>query len=186
MLEKLAKYHDEWLKILYSFGCEYDDAQDIVQDMYLNFSKWDVNLNKIKYKDTINKYYVYTTLKNMYLQMLKKQNFSTEFTEDIVVFEQEEYNEDESMAMDRLLECIFSDISKLSIFEARLFELYWDLSLNPKVIYSNDNLSQRDIAFGSDVSLTTIHKHLKRIKDQLTEKYAESVEDYFNGDYDKI
>ena len=186
MLEKLAKYHNEWLKILYSFGCEYDDAQDIVQDMYLNFSKWDVSLDKIKYKDTINKYYVYTTLKNMYLQRLKKQKVSVEFNEEIDVRTTDSYNEDKSDAMDRLLKRIIDDVSELTTFESRLFELYWDLPLNPNITYSGETLSQRDIAFGSDVSLTTIHKHLKRIKDQLTEKYSEDVQDYFNGNYDKV
>jgi RNA polymerase sigma factor (sigma-70 family) len=186
MLDKLAKYHNEWLKILYSFGCGYDDAQDIVQDMYLNFSKWDVNLDKIKYKDTINKFYIYTTLKNMYLQRLNKQQITTEFTEEILTSADEPYNEDRSEAMDKILNSIFDDISKLTTFETRLFELYWDLPLNPNVTYSGANRSQRDIAFGSDVSLTTIHKHLKRIKDQLVDKYAEDVEDYFNSDYDKI
>ena len=186
MLDKLAKYHNEWLKILYSFGCGYDDAQDIVQDMYLNFSKWDVNLDKIKYKDTINKFYIYTTLKNMYLQRLKKQQLTTEFTEEILTNADEPYNEDRSEAMDKILNSIFDDVSKLTTFETRLFELYWDLPFNPNVTYSGANRSQRDIAFGSDVSLTTIHKHLKRMKDQLVDKYAEDVEDYFNSDYDKI
>ena len=152
--------------------------------MYLNFIKWDVSLDKIKYKDTVNKYYVYTTLKNMYLQRLKKQKVSVEFNEEIDVRTTEPYNEDKSNAMDRLLKEIFNDVSELTTFEARLFELYWDLPLNPNVIYSGANRSQRDIAFGSDVSLTTIHKHLKRIKEQLTEKYAEDVQDYFLGDRD--
>lgn len=186
MLDKLAKYHNEWLKILYSFGCGYDDANDIVQDMYLNFSRWDVNLDKIKYKDSVNKFYVYTALKNMYLQRLKKQQSPIEFTEEILTATDEPYNEDKSEAMDRLLGRIFKDVSELTTFETRLFELYWDLPLNPNVTYSGTNRSQRDIAFGSDVSLTTIHKHLKRIKDQLTEKYAEDVEDYFNSEYDRI
>lgn len=186
MLEKLAKYHDEWLKILYSFGCGYDDAQDIVQDMYLNLNKWNVDLDKIAYKDTINKYYVYRALKNMYLQRLNKYQPIVEFVDEIDINADDVYNEDKSDAMDRILDRVFSDVSELTTFETRLFELYWDLPLNPNVTYSGVNRSQRDIAFGSDVSLTTIHKHLKRLKDLLTERYGEDVEDYWNGDYDKV
>ena len=186
MLDKLARHHQEWLKILYSFGCSYDDANDIVQDMYLNFSNWDVNLDKIAYKDTINKYYVYRALKNMYLQRLNKNQTSVEFNEEIITQVDTIYNEEKSEAMDRILDRIFDDVSKLTTFETRLFELYWDLPLNPNSTYSGINRSQRDIAFGSDVSLTTIHKHLKRLKDLLTERYGEDVEDYFNGNYDKV
>lgn len=184
MLDKLAKYHSEWLKILYSFGCGYDDANDIVQDMYLKINRL-IELDKIAYNDSINKYYIYTTLKNLYIDRIKQNAKSVEYL-DINSEEDEPYNEDKSEAMDRILGRIFKDVSELTTFETRLFELYWDLPLNPNVTYSGANRSQRDIAFGSDVSLTTIHKHLKRIKDQLTEKYAEDVEDYFNGEYDRI
>lgn len=184
MLDKLAKYHNEWLKILYSFGCGYDDANDIVQDMYLKINRL-IELDKIAYNDSINKYYIYTTLKNLYIDRIKQNAKSVEYL-DINSEEYEPYNEDKSEAMDKILGRIFKDVSELTTFETRLFELYWDLPLNPNVTYSGANRSQRDIAFGSDVSLTTIHKHLKRIKDQLTEKYAEDVEDYFNGCYDRI
>lgn len=184
MLDKLAKYHNEWLKILYSFGCGYDDANDIVQDMYLKINRL-IELDKIAYNDSINKYYIYTTLKNLYIDRIKQNAKSVEYL-DISSEEDEPYNEDKSEAMDKILGRIFKDVSELTTFETRLFELYWDLPLNPNVTYSGANRSQRDIAFGSDVSLTTIHKHLKRIKDQLTEKYAEDVEDYFNSEYDRI
>lgn len=182
MLEKLAKYHNEWLKILYSFGCDYDDAQDLVQDMYLKINRL-IELDKIKYGDGINKYYIYVTLKNLYIDKLKSSTF--EFNEDVNA-QDEEYDSSENDAMQKILDRVYEYISTLTVFERRLFEIYYDLPLNPNTVYSGYNRSLRDIAKGSNVSLTTIHLTLKKIKDKLVELYAEDVEDYFNRNYDKV
>ena len=43
-----------------------DDAQDLVQDMYLRLERLGKTREEISYKDTVNRYFVWTVLFNMY------------------------------------------------------------------------------------------------------------------------
>ena len=73
-LEKIAAKHQDWLSIVKSFGCNPEIAEDIVQECYI---KIDSLLKKgldISYGDSdINYYYVYKTLKALYLDLYRKE-----------------------------------------------------------------------------------------------------------------
>ena len=72
-LEKIAKKHNDWLRVVKSFGCKPEIAEDIVQECYI---KIDSLLKKgldISYGDDINYYYVYKTLKALYLDLCRKE-----------------------------------------------------------------------------------------------------------------
>ena len=62
ILNKLAKYHTEWIKMVKSLGGD-DFTEDIVQEMYLKV--YNKNYNVLNDKGEINKYYVYLTLKSI-------------------------------------------------------------------------------------------------------------------------
>ena len=72
-LEKIAAKHQDWLSIVKSFGCKPEIAEDICQECYI---KIDSLLKKgldISYGDDINYYYVYKTLKALYLDLYRKE-----------------------------------------------------------------------------------------------------------------
>ena len=72
-LEKIAAKHQDWLSIVKSFGCNPEIAEDICQECYI---KIDSLLKKgldISYGDDINYYYVYKTLKALYLDLYRKE-----------------------------------------------------------------------------------------------------------------
>ena len=73
MLELLSKHHKLWLQMLNNMGCEPHSAKDIVQEMYLRLHTLVKDVEKIKYGDDINRYYVWVTLKNMYISKIKKE-----------------------------------------------------------------------------------------------------------------
>lgn len=51
-----------------SFGCEVDQANELVQEMYIRLHRYVENPEKITYKnDQINTFYIYVTLRNLYL-----------------------------------------------------------------------------------------------------------------------
>ena len=66
MLELLATKHDDWIRIAYSMTKDMDRAKDLVQDMYLRLHRLGKTKEDIMYKDTINRYFVWTVLVNMY------------------------------------------------------------------------------------------------------------------------
>ena len=72
-LEKIAKKHKDWIRIVISFGAKPEIAKDITQEMYI---KMDGLLKKgldISYGDQINYYYIYKTLKALYLDLNRKE-----------------------------------------------------------------------------------------------------------------
>jgi len=66
MLELLATKHDDWVRIAFSMTENIDDAQDLVQDMYLRLDRLGVTKKQITYKDTVNRYFIWTILFNMF------------------------------------------------------------------------------------------------------------------------
>ena len=74
VLKKLAQYHQKWVEILKSFGCDKDLAEDITQEMYIKMHKYlQDNEKSILYDDDINHLFVYITLKNMYFDLIRQK-----------------------------------------------------------------------------------------------------------------
>ena len=73
-LEKVAKKHNDWLLTVKSFGCKPEIAEDIVQECYIKLDKLLKKGLDISYGDSeINYYYVYKTLKALYLDLCRKE-----------------------------------------------------------------------------------------------------------------
>lgn len=188
MLDKIISYQKLWEKCVYNFGASTDEVKDIVQDMYLKMAT-DVDLEKIRYgKDDVNKYYIYKTLKNLFLHTKKDKllNNSYELNEELGLTQSEDYNIAKDEALFDIIDDIREEMSNDSIFGQKLFEIYFRVSVNKPTNFADaDDLSLRDIAKGSNVSLSTIFLHLKRIKERLRDKFGEDIEDYYNQQYDR-
>jgi len=74
ILELAFKRHKNWIDIVVSFGCNRDTAEDIVQEMYIRIDRLVKSGTNIYYKDDINYYYIYLTLKTMFLDLRKKES----------------------------------------------------------------------------------------------------------------
>ena len=74
MLSKIFKKHRIWIDIVSSFGCNKDTAEDIVQEMYIKIQKNINNGLDINYDDDYNYYYIFKTLKSMFLDLKRKES----------------------------------------------------------------------------------------------------------------
>lgn len=176
MLEKLAKHHDLWIKMLVNLGCNVEDAKDLVQDMYIRLHRLVKDPQKMMYGDDVNRYYVWTTLRNMYFSKLKRDRASI-FYElwDSDEGENSEYNMSEDEAFTKITEQVDDITSNWTIYDKKLFELYFI-----------KGLSLRAIAKGSKIGLTSIHTSILNYKQILRDNLSEDLIDYFNQDFDKI
>ena len=176
MLEKLAKHHDLWIKMLVNLGCNVEDAKDLVQDMYIRLHRLVKDPQKMMYGDDVNRYYVWTTLRNMYFSKLKRDRASI-FYElwDSDEGESSEYNMSEDEAFTKITEQIDDITSNWTIYDKKLFELYFI-----------KGLSLRAIAKGSKIGLTSIHTSILNYKQILRDNLSEDLIDYFNQDFNKI
>ena len=176
MLEKLAVHHELWIKMLVNLGCKVDVAKDLVQDMYLRMHRLVKDESRIMYKDDVNRYFVWITLRNLYYSYLKdKRNsiFYEILENDEVV--QSEYDIAEDDAFENIMTQINEIISDWSVYDKRLFELYFI-----------QGLSLRAISKGAKIGLTSIHNSILNQKAILREHLSEDLIDYFNQDFDKI
>ena len=82
-------------------------------------------------------------------------------------------NEDE--AFTKITEHIDDITSDWTIYDKKLFELYFI-----------KGLSLRAIAKGSKIGLTSIHTSILNYKQILRDNLSEDLIDYFNQDFDKI
>jgi len=64
MLERLSKRNDDWRNLAYRICGNYDHAQDLVQQMYLKLADY----------KRVNDAMVAITIKNLWLDLLKKKN----------------------------------------------------------------------------------------------------------------
>lgn len=117
--------HKEWIKVVKSFGCNPSQAEDVVQEMYLQLHK---DLNKgldFSYKDDINHYYCYKVLRGIFCNIYKKEArklkaYIEELKTEIQEFDENEIDEKEYQErQDKVGEVM----SNLYWYDAKVFEL---------------------------------------------------------------
>ena len=79
MIEKLAQHHDEWVNFALKICGNRDDANDLVQDMYLKMHDS---------QKEVNNSYIYCVIKNIFLDQYRKNK-----VKEKTVYYQEEYTE---------------------------------------------------------------------------------------------
>lgn len=179
MLELLAKKHKLWVKMVLGMGASKDIAEDIVQSMYLRIDKYVKDDKKIMYSnDEINRFFIYVTLKNMFLSYKKSKYFFYEIRED-------EYQTDELLYSDFNYDMEKSFVNLVSKIEEEISSWHnYDRILSEK--YFKSDYSLRDISVGTGISLTSIFNTIRTNKKILREKFSEDWEDFKNGDYNLI
>ena len=123
-LKKVAKYHKDYLRIVKSYG-ETEYAEDIVQEMYLRLHKY-ADIDKVINKDgTVNKPYVFWTLRNIYkslcIERQKHQKMDLKEVKHLAV----EYDYISKHEAEYLLEAkLNEEINSWHWYDEKLFKLY--------------------------------------------------------------
>jgi RNA polymerase sigma factor (sigma-70 family) len=178
MLDRLAKHHDLWVKMLINLGCDKTDADDLVQDMYIRLYDLVKDESRIFYNDDVNKYFVYKVLRNMYFSYLK-DGYSNVFPTNEIFDDKYEDGLDEILDENAYFEFLIDSIDDMvkdwSTYDKKLFDLYFIRGL-----------SLRKISKGTNIGLSSIHNSILNYKEKLRDVLLEDLEDYFNGDYSKL
>ena len=72
-LEKIAEKHDDWHRIVLSFGCKESIAEDIVQEMYIRIHTYITKGVDISFEDDVNHMYIYRTLRALFIDLHRKE-----------------------------------------------------------------------------------------------------------------
>ena len=121
MIEKqmilLSKKHNTWIEIVCSFGCTKSTAEDLVQEMYYKIQlKMEKGLD-IMYDKEINYFYIYKTLKTLFIDLKRKGKNITMVTLDHIHLTNDDVNYTESY--DKVLEVL----DKMYWYDKKVFDV---------------------------------------------------------------
>jgi len=196
MLDKICKYHNDWIRIAYSFLNNKEDAEDVVQDMYIKLDRLNIELYNKKYGDDINKGYFYTVIRNLSLDFIKKKSVNYHIDIDQIQLEEID-NCDKEECFNKLIYKIHEEINKWDYYDRTLFECYMYSGLSyrdmangsqkdARLISNTMKLNDKAISNGIGITTRAVSYSIKKSMNKLKEKFGEDFEDYFNNDYDKI
>lgn len=153
-----------------SFSITDDEANELVQQMYIRIHKYVEEKKKIMYnKDEVNTFYVYVTLRNLYLSKFHKMTGSSVVIDNDMVIKYEPYNEETEEKFDVLMDKIDSITDNWYWYDKKLWDVYfyWKKSM-------------RDISRETKISLSSIFNTLThgkaKIKQQAEAEYKEYKE----------
>lgn len=186
IIDVLSKRHNEWIKMAQSFKLSKDDANEIVQEMYLRLHDYTRDVNKIMYsKKEVNTFYIYITLRNLYYsgftnygkspkskKMILFSEIDTDDFDALINRISEDYDE----INDDLMKKINLDVLCDKIDEV-IEDWYWyDKKLTK--LYLNTDMSMRDISKETKISLSSIFNTLTNAKEKIRQKVGQEYKKY--------
>lgn len=173
-LAKVAQYHNDWVKVIQTFG-EYDYAEDIVQETYIALYKYADADKLIDENGQVRKGYVYFTLRSLFYQYYNKKKKVNKVSFDGCWELFDDSNLEEHKAYNDICMLIDEEIKNWDWYDRKLFKLYRDT-----------DLSMRDIAKETNISLISIFNSIKNYKIILKEKFENDYQEYINNDYNMM
>lgn len=152
-LQKIAEKHNDWLRIVKSFGCDGDKCEDIVQEMYLKANTLINSGTDISYGDDINHFYIYRILRSMFIDLCRKEAKVTKVNiEHLERFVQEEETKQ------------YKDIEgKMKQLDTLVDKLYW---YDAKVwrLIAEEKMSIAQLSKESGISYYSLYNTYKNVK----------------------
>lgn len=170
-----------------NMGIPSSDVEDVVQELYLRLNKYVGDESRIYYKDTgqINRFYVWVTLRNMWIsieQMKKRSPLSynydiadlnVDYKEELIV---DSYDKDYMEALDKIVDLVDKEVDS------------WDHWYDQKlwnILFKND-ISMRQLSRETTISLTSIFNSMKKYKEKVRNAIDEDWQDFINVNWDKL
>jgi len=154
VLSIIFRKHNDWIEMVQKFGCTREDAEDIVQEMYIKIKKRvDAGTDVMFDENEVNYYYVFTTVKNLYLDQKRKEKrfILTEIDENEVKTEQN------VQFLERYQEC--NDVlSTFHWYDQQVFE----------IINSGTNI--RQLSKKTTISYFSLYNTYNKVKKTIKQK----------------
>jgi len=174
-LDVVASRHEDLLRMINTFG-KVSCAEDLVQEAYIRMDKYCTRDNVVNKDGTANMTYIWFVLRSVFndyhnqRKKIDKVGIGECFTIKDTI--EDEGFED---AYDEILHKINKEKTNWDWYEVKLFDLY-----------TKSDMSMRDIARETTISLSSIFNTIKTCKTRLRNAVGEDWEDFLNGEYDKI
>ncbi len=169
VLNLLAEKHNDWIRIVKSFGCNENTAQDIVQEMYIKIHKLTQKGGNFMYNENeINHFYIFRTLRSMFIDLTRKQG-----RVKLISLDQDVFNDKEIKKIFKKLKVNeyseYDNIEKYSkTIKKQLDTLHW----YDKKIYNHiqNGESIKSLSDKTTISYYSIYNTYTRVKKYLQRK----------------
>jgi len=173
LIDKLADKHEDWIRMAKSFGADSEQSNELVQSMYIRLVKYvDADSERIMYtKDEVNTYYVYVTLRNLYLSNAHSYKSDCDLDDTSKSSQKAYISQDLDLIFEQAHKVLFDKI------DAIVDEWYW---YDKKLwgIHFYDKVSMRGIASDTKISLSSIFNTLKNGKEKVRNEVSKEYEIY--------
>jgi len=159
-LEGIAKRHKEWMKIAFYFGASQDQAEDMVQSMYLKLAEIQLaegNFERLtNYQGNINTIYIFKMLHNAFMDIKRAEKTTIPHHDHFVPVESPEMAE---MAHLELMLEVKNAIDDLHDYDQMLLELHF--------VYGH---SMRDIEKRTGIPTHSVFNSIKNAKQHIKQR----------------
>jgi RNA polymerase sigma factor (sigma-70 family) len=164
LLTLLAKKHNDWLSMAYSFGLPKEEAEDLVQDMYLKMHKISQTKEFIPAERTYE-FYVYITMRNLFYDNKKAEVHKIDIdTIRTLATEDQDHNKEElETLLDKMNQCI----EELHWYDKKIFEIYY-----------GRGETIRQLSAGTKISSSSIFNTIKNVRETIKDKCEKEYKDY--------
>ena len=155
ILEKLFKKHKTWCKIVESFGCNPETAEDVVQSMYLKIGKLVADGKDISYGEDINHFYIFRTLTSIFLDLKRRESKTGIIGLDELEIQIEQ---DEDVEYQEKYERILDGLAELYWYDRKVYE----------IIEGGESISE--LSRKTNISYYSLYNTYKKVKKFLKDK----------------
>ena len=150
-MELLFQKNNDWIEICKSFGLDEETAKDLTQEMYIKIQlKIENDKLDISYNDEINYYYIFKTLRSMFIDLYRKKKKVT------IVRNLTEYKKSDTYVN-------YDD--KYKQIQDQLDTMYW---YNKKVFeIVNSGTSIAELSRKSGIPYYSLYNTYKKVVDKL-------------------
>jgi len=157
--------HSEWLhQVAYNFSNNKHTAQDMVQDMFIMLCEMK-DISKIKYGNTVNLYYLYKSLRSIYLNRYQK-HASTHTALPEVEFEADFYSLEKDDNFEAMIKIVNETLQNdVHWFDAMLIDTYLNRKTKEGKAHSINSLHKE-----TKISTSSIWTSLKNTREIVRTK----------------
>ena len=150
-MELLFQENNDWIEICKSFGLDDETAKDLVQEMYIRIQlKIENDKLDISYNDEINYYYIFKTLRSMFIDLYRKKKRVT------IVRNLTEYRKsDVYVDYDEKYKQIQDQLDKMYWYNKKVFEIV------------NSGTSIAELSRKSGIPYYSLYNTYKKVVDKL-------------------
>lgn len=163
LVSLVYRTHNTWLlQVAFNLTLDRDKAEDLVQEAYVYLLEME-NIDKIKYGNTVNLFYLYKLIKSKFLNSIKQNKKVTivEVNEDYLNIEDQEY----SLELDAQYE--YKLEHTLEILSGSIF--WYDSKL--LLTYINEEHSINSLHLATGISKSSIWTSLSKTKAFIKNSY---------------